>query len=136
MTTPDIEKLRELASEMLAALTALYEACERRANEEGGDFGDDIGPAAELADAAIAKAALLDSPPPNLPPSLAVKPNIAWEHQTIEQLEAERDYWIARVADASGFASAKAADDFRRGCERWIEIHRAALSKTERGGER
>jgi hypothetical protein len=56
----------------------------------------------------------------DLPPSLAVTPNIAWEAQTLEQLRAERDYWIARVASAPGFASAKAADDFRLSCEAWI----------------
>lgn len=55
-----------------------------------------------------------------LPPSLAVTPNIPPEKQTIEQLEAERDYWIEAVKNASGFASAKAADDFRKGCEAWI----------------
>lgn len=60
-----------------------------------------------------------------LPESLASKPNIAWEHQTLEQLKAERDYWIDRVKNASGFSSAKAADDFRRGCEAWIERREA-----------
>jgi len=44
------------APDLLAALNALYKACEWRANQEGGDFGPDIGPAAEMADAAIAKA--------------------------------------------------------------------------------
>lgn len=57
----------------------------------------------------------------NLPPSLAVTPNIALEHQTIEQLRAERDYWIEQIRTAPGFASAKAADDFRKGCEAWIK---------------
>lgn len=56
-----------------------------------------------------------------LPPSLAVSPNIAWEDQTIEQLEAERDYWSERLKTAPGFASAKAADDFRQSCEAWLE---------------
>lgn len=55
-----------------------------------------------------------------LPPSLAVTPNIAWEDQTIEQLEAERAYWVEKVRTAPGFASAKAAYDFQRGCEAWI----------------
>ena len=57
---------------------------------------------------------------PTLPSSLAVTPNIPWEDQTLEQLRAERDYWAARVADAPGFASATAADEFRRSCEAWI----------------
>lgn len=55
-----------------------------------------------------------------LPPSLAVKPNIPLEAQTLEQLRAERAYWEHQVGTAPGFASAKAADDFRRGCEAWI----------------
>ena len=55
--------------------------------------------------------------PEQLPPSLQVKPNIPWEAQTLEQLEAERAYWDERMRTAPGFASAKAADDFRRGCE-------------------
>jgi uncharacterized protein YhaN len=56
----------------------------------------------------------------DLPESLAVKPNIALEDQTLDQLRAERDYWVQHVKDAAGFASAKAADDFRKGCEAWI----------------
>ena len=55
-----------------------------------------------------------------LPPSLQVKPNIPWEAQTIDQLKAERDYWNRMLSTAPGFASAKAADDFRRACESWI----------------
>ena len=60
-----------------------------------------------------------------LPPSLAVKPNIPWEAQTIEQLLAERAYWAEQVKDAAGFASAKAADDFIRACDAWIARRRA-----------
>ena len=60
-----------------------------------------------------------------LPPSLAVTPNIPWEKQTIEQLDAERIYWDEKVRTAPGFASAKAADDFRRGCETWLKRRRA-----------
>lgn len=60
-----------------------------------------------------------------LPPSLRVSPNIAPEHQTLDQLRAERDYWQRRVEKAPGFASAKAADDFRRGCETWIRKREA-----------
>ncbi len=56
-----------------------------------------------------------------LPPSLAVTPNIPWEKQTLEQLAAERDYWIESLKRAAGWASAKAADDFRGGCEGWIQ---------------
>lgn len=57
-----------------------------------------------------------------LPPSLQANPNIPFENQTLEQLRAERDHWIAMTATAPGFASAKAADDFRRGCEVWIKL--------------
>ena len=59
------------------------------------------------------------------PPSLAITPNIPWEKQTIEQLEAERDYWIKCVETATGFASAKAADNFRKACEAWIKRRQA-----------
>ena len=55
-----------------------------------------------------------------LPPSLEVEPNIPFEMQTLEQLRAERDYWIRCVAAATGFASANAADKFRQRCEAWI----------------
>lgn len=55
-----------------------------------------------------------------LPPSLAVSPNIPWDQQTIEQLEAERAYWDRRVSDAGGFSSAYAASRFRGACEAWI----------------
>lgn len=60
-----------------------------------------------------------------LPPSLAVKPNIAFEDQTLGQLRAERLYWIEQVKSATGFASAKAADDFLKGCEAWIRRREA-----------
>lgn len=62
-----------------------------------------------------------------LPPSLAVTPNIPWETQTLEQLEAERAHWDECVRTAPGFASAKAADDFRRGCEAWIARRKSEL---------
>lgn len=52
-----------------------------------------------------------------LPPSLAVSPNIPWHEQTDEQLRAERDYWVQQVESAPGFASANAAEGFRRACE-------------------
>jgi hypothetical protein len=48
--------LRALAAERDAlreALSALLDACELRANREGGDFGPEIGPAAERAAAAL-----------------------------------------------------------------------------------
>lgn len=66
-----------------------------------------------------------------LPQSLRVTPNIAWEHQTIDQLIEERDYWAGRVATAPGFASAKVADDFRCGCEAWIK-RRTAEAEAQR----
>lgn len=59
-----------------------------------------------------------------LPPSLAVTPNIAWEHQTIDQLEAEHAYWVEQVRTASGFSSANAADGFRQACETWLAKRR------------
>jgi hypothetical protein len=66
----------------------------------------------------------------DLPPSLQVTPNIPWERQTLAQLIAERDYWAAKVRTAAGFASAKAADDFRRGCETWIAKRQAGERAT------
>jgi hypothetical protein len=63
----------------------------------------------------------------DLPESLRVSPNIPWENQTLEQLRAERDYWESCIRKASGFASAKAADDFRRGCEGWITRRQSEL---------
>lgn len=60
-----------------------------------------------------------------LPPSLAVEPNIPWEEQSLEELRAERAYWEACVREAAGFASAKAADDFRRACDVWIRKREA-----------
>lgn len=65
----------------------------------------------------------------NLPPSLAVKPNIPLEKQTLEQLRAERAYWNQQVINAAGFPSAKAAHEFRSGCERWIAIREAEEAK-------
>lgn len=47
-------------SELLAALKALYAACEHRANTEGGDFGEIIGPAAEQAEQVLSKHAKKD----------------------------------------------------------------------------
>lgn len=70
----------------------------------------------------------------DLPESLAVTPNIPWEHQTLEQLKAERDYWEQRVKDAAGFASAKAADDFRKGCDGWIRQREAEMSASGQSG--
>ncbi len=57
----------------------------------------------------------------DLPPSLAVKPNIAWRDQTLEQLYAERDYWVTKIGDATGWGGAVgSAVEFRNGCNAWI----------------
>ena len=66
-----------------------------------------------------------------LPESLRVKPNIPFEKQTLMQLRAERDYWEERVRTAPGFASAKAADDFRKGCEAWIRRREQEQEKNQ-----
>lgn len=68
---------------------------------------------------------------PPVPESLAVTPNIPWHEQTVEQLVAERDYWEACVRSAAGFASAKAADDFRKACESWIERRKRELLRVD-----
>lgn len=68
----------------------------------------------------------------NLPPSLAVTPNIPWERQTVEQLRAERDHWQRMVKEASGFASANAAYGFQRACEAWL---RRPEAHAEGGGD-
>ena len=67
----------------------------------------------------------MPTPDIELPPSLAALPPIPFERQTIEQLEAERDYWIKKVQAATGFASAKTADNFRKACEAWIKRRQA-----------
>jgi len=52
-----------------------------------------------------------------LPPSLAVKPNIPLRMQTLEQLRAERDYWLSKVNDAAIWGAAyNAASNFHRAC--------------------
>lgn len=57
----------------------------------------------------------------DLPESLARRPNIPCERQTLAQLRAERDYWDTQVKTAPGFTSAKAAADFRDMCASWIK---------------
>jgi len=49
-------RIMRAASDMLDALQALLAACEEDANATGGDFGPVIGPAAQKAEAALAKA--------------------------------------------------------------------------------
>lgn len=58
--------------------------------------------------------------PTQLPPSLAVKPNIPLDKQTLEQLYLEKAYWEEQVNTATGAASAHATNSFRKGCEVWI----------------
>jgi hypothetical protein len=61
-----------------------------------------------------------------LPPSLAVVPNIPYEEQTLEQLRLERDYWQMLIDKATSWgASLKAADDFCKACEAWIKRREA-----------
>ena len=59
-----------------------------------------------------------------LPPSLAVHPNIAWNDQPLDQLEAEAAHWQRRMDTATGPASYHAAEGFLRGCRTWIEIRK------------
>ena len=62
-----------------------------------------------------------------LPPSLAVKPNIPLRMQTLEQLYAERDYWLSKVSNAESWGAAhNAACSFHRACVneiKWREAH-------------
>jgi hypothetical protein len=52
-----------------------------------------------------------------LPPSLAVKPNIPLRMQTLEQLRAERDYWLSKVTRGERWGAAyNAASSFHRAC--------------------
>jgi hypothetical protein len=61
-----------------------------------------------------------------LPPSLAVVPNIRWDKQTLEQLQAERAYWQATVDAAEGCGAAPiAAIEFRDACDAWIKRREA-----------
>ena len=56
-----------------------------------------------------------------LPPSLAVVPNIPYERQTLEQLRLEADYWQSKLDDATCWGAAVgAASGFLAGCEAWI----------------
>lgn len=57
----------------------------------------------------------------NLPPSLAVVPNIDWSDQTIEQLEAERAHWQRKIDEATAWGAAVgAAAKFRDACDKWL----------------
>jgi hypothetical protein len=48
----------------------------------------------------------------NLPAALKAIPKLAWRDMTREQLEEERDYWIAKGTASSG--------DFARACQSYI----------------
>ena len=63
--------------ELERALRRLYYACELRANKEGGDFGPIIGPAAEIADAALS-----GTPAPAEHPVPGDSPSILWVNPT------------------------------------------------------
>jgi hypothetical protein len=57
----------------------------------------------------------------DLPPSLAVKPNIPWGDQTLDQLYAERGYWRRKIDDAITCGAAmSSAQEFRDKCNYWI----------------
>ena len=60
-----------------------------------------------------------------------ISPERASDFSAVEQLVAERDYWEACVRSAAGFASAKAADDFRKACESWIERRKRELLRVD-----
>jgi len=63
-----------------------------------------------------------------LPESLATKPNIPWQSQTIEQLKAERDYWNSKIKSADEWwESVGEAIKFRDACTR--EIQRRELDE-------
>lgn len=58
-----------------------------------------------------------------LPPSLAVKPNIPYDQQTIEQLYLERAYWQWKLHSALSWgASVGAASAYADMCTKWINL--------------
>lgn len=60
----------------------------------------------------------------SLPPSLAAKPNIPFEEQTLEQLKLEHAYWAEQIANANGWgAGVGAAQEFMETCAAWIKRH-------------
>jgi len=62
-----------------------------------------------------------------LPPSLAVTPNIPLREQTLEQLEAERDWWRAKLDGFSQWgAGVSATAGFLRACENEIAHRKSA----------
>lgn len=65
-----------------------------------------------------------------LPPSLAVTPNIPLKDQTDEQVRAERDYWLACMGDAPGFASANAARGFAQAAQRELNMRERLRAAT------
>lgn len=57
----------------------------------------------------------------NLPPSLAVSPNIPPERQTLHELKLERAYWQRKIDESAGTGGAAAmAAEFRDACDAWI----------------
>lgn len=60
-----------------------------------------------------------------LPPSLAVKPNIPYSEQTIEQLIAEHDYWATELDAATGWGSwLSFASECTAACDYWLKVRR------------
>jgi hypothetical protein len=57
LTPVEVAALAAERDALREALSALLDACELRANREGGDFGPEIGPAAERAEALVRTAA-------------------------------------------------------------------------------
>lgn len=66
----------------------------------------------------------------DLPPSLAVVPNIPWAEQTLEQLEAERDYWQKEFEEITSWGAAcKFAYDCINICDEWIKRRQKEAGK-------
>lgn len=60
----------------------------------------------------------------------------AWESATLDQLREERDHWLARLNEATGWgASVGAAHGFLEACEVWIRKREREAASAGRSGE-